>query len=92
MSFYAAKVVRADGSRSKLITVFAEDDDDARRKVLASPLARCHATIHVASISDVHREEFGRWYDDNGVVEHTDFQFTDDGPINPITLFGQRRD
>lgn len=91
MAFYAAKIIRADGSRSNLITLFAGSEDDARQQVIASTLARNHAIIHVANISEIHREEFGRWHDDNGVVEHADIRFTDDGPINPITLFGQRK-
>jgi hypothetical protein len=92
MRFYAAKVVKPDGRRSKLITLFADNDKDAKQKVSESPLGHGADIIHVADLNPDAQGKFDRWLDDNnGVAEHNDYSFSDNGPINVFTLFGAQK-
>lgn len=89
--FYAAKVIREDGSRSNLITLFADTDEDAKAQVLDHRVGQNAAEVHVANISEsVHREQFRGYSEDFGIQEHRDYTFTDDGPINVARLFEAR--
>lgn len=90
--FYVAKIVRTNGTRSNPITLFAENDDDARSKVAASKLAYGHKEIFIAHLSPESQGTFDRWVDDNnGIVEHADYAFTDDGPISTYKLFQKKQ-
>ncbi|MBB3743892.1 hypothetical protein FHX10_003391 [Rhizobium sp. BK591] len=90
--FYVAKVIRTNGTRSNAITLFANDEDDARAKVAGSKIGYGAKTIHVADVHPDGQGTFDRWTDDNnGVVEHTDFKFTDDGPISTFEIFQKKQ-
>lgn len=89
--FYVAKVVKPDGRRSKPLTLFAENEEDARSKVAASGFGHGHQTIHVADVHPGHQGEYDRWLDDgNAIVEHSDYSFSDNGPISVYQLFQKK--
>lgn len=92
LKFYVAKVVKSEGRRSHPITLFATDDGDARKQVAESKFGYKHEAIYVADLATIHQEQFGRWADDGfGLAEHDAYDFTDNGPINTVELFKNRR-
>lgn len=84
--FYVAKVVRTDGSRSRLLALFAADVAQAQRLVSESVHGRRYETIHVDDLAPEAQGFFNRWTDDNnGVIEHQDLDYADN------TVFGSGR-
>ncbi|NKK79751.1 hypothetical protein [Rhizobium leguminosarum] len=88
--FYVAKVIKSGGRRSHAITLFAESEEEARSKVAASGHGYGHVEIYVADIEPESIGGFGRYVDDgNGIVEHSNLTFHDDGPIDTAELFNR---